>query len=214
MLLCVSCGFLIPSCVQRKQDALPVESHVSWHCLMGRQYSSNPRFTSAWRIQRLFHHIDPHHTAELPHTHARPLRNLALPQCPSKSLSHRLPGRFMSLGSKTYINVTWTKPNRKHWKVMCADRLEMFLSSSVSFSRGWAGMQTLSCSTWAELLKVAALESELWEMITFALTRAVSWYNSVFPVLQKANRIRVRFSRSTQVIFSIYYILSTSLFHA
>lgn len=108
MLLCVSCDFLTTSCVQQKQDGLPVESHVSGHqsCLMGRQYSSNPCFISAWRIQCLFHHIDPHHTAELPHTHARPLHNPALPQSASKSLSHRLPGRFMSLGSKLNIHVT------------------------------------------------------------------------------------------------------------
>ena len=101
----------------------------------------------------LFHHIDPHHTAELPHTHARPLHNPALPQSVSKSLSHRLPGRFMSLGSKMYIHVTWTKQNRKNWNVVCTDRLEMFLSNSVSFSGGSAGMQTLSYSTWAELFK-------------------------------------------------------------
>lgn len=118
---CVYCDFLYPPVFKQKQDGLPGESHVSRHqsFLTRRRYFSNPCFTSGWRTQRLFYHIDPHHTAELPHKwngSKQPRANTVSLQIP-QTWATRWVYAKQALGSWRYINAIWTREKMKTGKL-------------------------------------------------------------------------------------------------
>lgn len=148
--------------------------------------------------------------------HERALGRPALPQFPTKPLSHGLPGGFMPKKHQAAKDIYMSPEQRGIKKTetwhMLTDWQCFYLILWVLFP-GLAGMQTLSYFPWAELCKWCCLRIRNVGSDHVSTNNKNTVTTGSFHNFKRLTGFGARFSKSTRVTFSFQSILSISHFH-